>query len=141
MRPQLGRAVLLAPLFAPLSIVVGSGVRGLITTGFRSAGPGSVVGVVLLTILMIVYGAPLAYGATIVILWPLAAMLRDADALSWWSLTIVAAVAGGVLFPLYLHALTPRGTWDFFPGAGIAAGAATGWGFWFIATRRAAPDL
>jgi hypothetical protein len=55
---------------------------------------------------------------------------------AWWSLTLVAAVAGGILFPLYLHALDARGSWDFFPGVGVVAGAATGWTFWYIASTR-----
>jgi hypothetical protein len=49
-------------------------------------------------------------------------------------------VGGVLLFPLYVHALEPRGTTDFFPGVGAAAGAATGWVFWYIASRRVSGD-
>ena len=134
--PRLGRAVLLAPLVAPLTIVFGAMLRTIARTGVQFGGPSSVAGAILVTLLVAVYGAPLAYGATVLILWPAAAMMRDAGALSWWGLTLIGGVGGAVLFPMYLRALDARGTWDFFPGAGFAAGAAVGCAFWFIATRR-----
>jgi hypothetical protein len=68
-----------------------------------------------LTAIVVAYGAPLAYGATLVIVWPAAAVLREAKAFTWWALTLVSALAGGGLFPVYLHALDSRATWDFFP--------------------------
>jgi hypothetical protein len=134
--PRLRRAVILAPLFAPLTIVVGSAVHAAATTGLRADGPGWALSLVLVTLLVTIYGAPLAYGATALLLWPAAALLRDAGALRWWYLGLIGGVGGAFLFPAYLHALDPRGTWGFFPGAGFAAGAVVGWAFWFIATGR-----
>jgi hypothetical protein len=134
--PSLGRAVVMAPLAAPLTVMLGSAVRALVRPRMAPQGINPVVGVLFLTVILLVYGAPLAYGATLVILWPAAAVLRDTRAFTWWTLTLIATLAGGILFPVYLHALDSRGTWDFFPGAGFAAGAATGWVFWFVATRR-----
>jgi hypothetical protein len=134
--PRLRRAVVLAPLAAPLTIVLGAMIRTLAKSGLHFDGPTSVAGAILVTLIVAVYGAPLAYGATVLILWPAAAVLRDAGALRWWGLTLIGGVGGAVLFPVYLRALDSRGTWDFFPGAGFAAGAAVGCAFWFIATRR-----
>ena len=133
--PRLGRAVLLAPLFAPLTIVAGGIVRTATTTGLRAGGPSSVLSVLILTLIVLVYGAPLAYGATVLVLWPAAAVLRDAGAMRWWWLSLIGGIGGAVLFPVYLNVLTPRGTWDFFPGAGFATGAVVGCAFWLIATR------
>ena len=134
--PSLRRAALLAPLFAPLTIVLGAMLRTVLRSGLHVDGASSIVGAILVTFLVIAYGAPLAYGATLLILWPAAAILRDAGTLNWWGLTLVGGAGGAILFPLYLRALDSRGTWDFFPGAGFAAGAAVGCAFWFIATRR-----
>lgn len=137
-----GRALALAPLAAPAAVLVGTAVRALISPRHDTAGIDPIVGVLFLAAILLVYGSPLAYVATLVILWPIAALLRDAEAFTWWSLTLVAMVAGGLLFPLYLHAFDPRASWGFFPGAGAAAGAATGWCFWFIAAaeRRRPPQ-
>lgn len=138
--PRLRRAVFLAPLFAPLTIVVGSALHAAATTGLRAVGPASAMSVILVTLIVAVYGAPLAYGATALILWPAAALLRDAGALRWWGLALIGGLGGAILFPVYLHAIAPQGSWDFFPGAGFTAGAVVGWAFWFIATqRRSAP--
>src|SRR4029079_7950031 len=134
--PRLRLALLVAPLLAPLTVVAGAATHSL-SSGFRGVAAGSIAAIVLLTVVMIVYGAPLAYGGTICVLWPAAVLLREVDALSWWALSLIGATGGGILFPLYLHLLAPRATWSFFPGAGFAAGAVTGWGFWFIATRQA----
>ena len=114
--------------------------RALITPRHGPEGVNPLVGVLFLTMLLLMYGSPLAYGATLIIVWPVAALLRHAGACTWWSLTLVAMIAGGILFPLYLHVLDPRGTWDFFPGAGAAAGAATGWTFWFLSSSRRASE-
>lgn len=130
----------MAPLAGPLAVLLGSAVRALVSPRTAPEGINPVVGVVFLAAILLVYGAPLAYGATLAILWPAAVVLRDTRAFTWWSLTLVSTLAGGILFPVYLHAFDSRGTWDFFPGAGFVAGAATGWAFWFIATRRGSAD-
>jgi hypothetical protein len=134
--PEFARALIVAPLAAPVAVVLGLAVRALVSPRPGTEGINPVVGVVFVVAVLAVYGAPLAYGATFVILWPTAVLLRESGAFSWWSLTLVAMVAGGVLFPLYFHLLDPRATWGFFPGAGAAAGAATGWTFWFVSTSR-----
>jgi hypothetical protein len=138
--PRLGAALVIAPLAAPLAMMLGSVARAIVDPRVRPEGTSLLVGVLFLTALLVVYGAPLAYATTLIVLWPAAALLREAGAFTWWSLTLVATIAGGIVFPLYLHALDPRATWSFFPGAGFAAGAATGWSFWFIATRNASPE-
>lgn len=135
-KSDLRSAALLAPLFAPLTIVVGGMLRTLAKTGLHIEGPSSVVAAILVTLIVTVYGAPLAYGATLLILWPAAALMREAGALSSWGLALIGGAGGAILFPMYLRLLDSRGTWDFFPGAGFAAGAAVGCAFWFIATRR-----
>ena len=131
--PEFGLALVVAPLAAPLTVVLASAVCALMRPRPGTEGINPVVGIVFLAVILVVYGAPLAYAATLVILWPIAAVLRGARAFTWWGLTVVATIAGGILFPLYLHALAPSATWDFFPGVGLAAGAATGWTFWFVA--------
>jgi hypothetical protein len=134
--PRFGPAVLIAPLSVPLTVTLGLAVHALVGTRRGLDGTNPIVVVVLLPLLLLIYGAPLAYGATLFILWPAGVLLRDTTAFTWWSLTLIGMVAGGMLFPVYLHAIGPRGTWEFFPGVGFAAGAVTGWVFWFIATRR-----
>ncbi len=134
--PRFGLAVLVAPLSAPLAVMAGTAVHAILTTRVGLGGPNSVAAFVFLTVILAVYGAPLAYGATLLILWPVGVLLRDTEAFTWWSLTLIGMLAGGMLFPVYLHAIDPRGTWDFFPGVGFAAGAVTGWVFWFVAARR-----
>jgi hypothetical protein len=139
-QPRFGRALLVAPLAAPLAVLFGCAARALLTTRATPDGGNPIVGVVFLAGLLLVFGSPLSYGATLLVLWPIGAVLRDAGTFSWWALTLVGLVSGGLLFPLYLDALDPRGTWDFFPGVGAAAGAATGWAFWYIASRRVRGD-
>jgi hypothetical protein len=134
-RPKFGRAIAVAPLAAPLAILFGSAIRALIRPAAAPTGVNPIAGVVFGAVLLLLYGAPLAYGSTVVILWPIGVLLGDSRVFRWWSVTLVSGTAGAILFPLYLHALDPRGTWDFFPGAGFSAGAATGCVFWFIATR------
>ena len=134
--PEFTRALIVAPLAAPVAVLAGAAVRSLLKVRPGTEGINPVVGVLFLIVVLVMYGAPLAYGATFVILWPVAVLLREAGAFTWWSLTLVAMIAGGILFPLYLHVLDPRATWDFFPGAGAVAGAATGWTFWFVSSSR-----
>jgi hypothetical protein len=139
--PQFRTALLVAPLAAPLAVLLGSAVRSAVSTRTAPDGVNPVVGIVFLAGLLVVYGSPLSYGATLLILWPIGAMLRDARAFSWWALTLAGLVGGVLLLPVYLNALDPRGTWDFFPGVGAAAGAATGWAFWYLASRRVSGDV
>jgi hypothetical protein len=134
--PRFGKALVVAPLAAPLAVLLGAALHALVTTRPAPDSVNPVIGVVFWSVVLFVYGSPLSYGATLLLLWPIGAVLRDADAFSWWALTLVGLVGGGLLFPLYVHALDSRGTWDFFPGVGAAAGGATGWAFWYIASRR-----
>lgn len=134
--PSLRRAVALAPLAAPIAIAVGSAIRSLISRSTAPSGVSLVAGVVFGLALLLLYGAPLAYGCTILIVWPMAAASRGTTFYRWWTMMLVSGIAGAIAFPAYLHTLDSRGTWDFFPGAGFAAGAATGYAFWYIAARR-----
>jgi hypothetical protein len=138
--PQFRAALLVAPLAAPFAVLLGCAVRAAVTTRATPDGVNPVVGVAFLAGVLVVYGSPLSYGATLFILWPIAAILRHARVFSWWALTLTGSVGGVLLFLLYVHALEPRGTTDFFPGVGAAAGAATGWVFWYIASRRVSGD-
>lgn len=75
--------------------MLGSAVRALVSPRTTPAGINPAVGVLFLTMILPVYGAPLAYGATLVILWPAAAVLPDIRAFTWWTLTLVATLVGG----------------------------------------------
>jgi hypothetical protein len=142
-RSRLLLALLVAPLAAPLAMELGWLVYGLVTISIRPSataqhpGPLEVVaGIWFFGYVFMLLGAPLAYAATLLVVLPLFLLLRAADRLTWWLLTLVASLAGGALLPLYMHWLNPRGSTDFYPGAGFLAGAAAGWAFWYLATRR-----
>jgi hypothetical protein len=132
---KFGRAIAIAPLAAPLAVAVGSTIRSLLSPPAAPSGINPIAAAVFGVVLLSLYGAPLAYGCTVCILWPAAAVLRDTRAYRCWVMALVGGAGGAILFPLYLQALDPRGTWDFFPGAGFVAGAATGCAFWYIAAR------
>jgi len=127
---------LLAPLAAPLAVFTGSALRALVMRRPTTDAAHPVLAALIIGLVIVAFGAPLAYAATLVVLWPTVRALRAIGHLAWWSLTGATALAGGVLFPLYLHWLEPRGSFDFFPGAGVAAGAASGFVFWWIALRQ-----
>ena len=95
----------------------------------------SVGSIMLLPLVFLAFGAPLAYAATLVVVVPAFRLLDAAERASWWAIALVGAIAGGLLFPVYLHLLAPHGFFSFFPGAGFIAGAASGLAFWRIATR------
>jgi hypothetical protein len=133
-RPRFGRAVVVAPLAAPLAMFVGSAIRSIVSPAAAPTGINPIASAVFGAVLLLLYGAPLAYGSTVILLWPIAVLLGESRLFRWWTVTPVSGVAGAIVFPLYLHALAPRGTWDFFPGAGFVAGAATGCVFWFMAS-------
>lgn len=129
------RALVVAPLAAPAAVWAGSVLHGLIGTRPLIAGHGvdTVVSAVVLGALVVAYGAPLSYVATAAVVWPLFRAI-DGHGHAAWILAATGALAGGVLMPIYLHALAPRGTFDFFPGVGFVAGAASAWCFWRLAT-------
>ena len=132
-RPRrLRLALLLAPLAAPIALWALA--RALAVAARRGANdpPASLPAVLVLLFAFCVFGAPIAYAATLVVVWPLSRLLGR-RAIRWWPLTIASALAGGALLPIYLRMLTPRGHWNFFPGTGFVAGAATGWAFWWFA--------
>lgn len=130
---------LIAPLFASLAVFAGSAIRGL-AAHQPSTDPAHPVLAALIALFAIeMFGAPLAYASAVVVLWPAVRVLRAVGWLQWWTLTFVTTLGGALLFPLYLHWLTPRGSFQFFPGAGAIAGAATGLAFWWIALRPAEP--
>jgi len=135
-RGRTALAVIISPLAGPATVWAGSIIRAAI------AGQGSIgyshpiISTVILLLPFEVLGAPAAYGGTLLVVWPVSQWLRARERLSWWGVSGAAAVAGGLLFPMYLHLLDPHMAFDFFPGAGAAAGAATGAVFWFISARR-----
>ncbi|MFI5230616.1 MAG: hypothetical protein ACHQWU_16205 [Gemmatimonadales bacterium] len=131
---RFGLALAMAPLAAPAAVLFGTAVFAVVKPQPGTEGINPVAGLIFVAALLLVYGAPLAYGATFGVLWPAAVLLRDAGRFTWWSMTLLGAAGGGALFPMYLHLLAPQGTWHFFPGAGYVGGAATGWAFWFVAT-------
>ena len=93
--------------------------------------PNSLPAFVLLTAILTVYGAPLAYGATLLVLWPAGAVLRDTGAFTWWSLTPIGMIAGGVLVSLVSPRDRPsEGLGISFRVWGSRQGAVTGWFFW-----------
>jgi hypothetical protein len=132
---RLPLALLLSPLGAPLAVWLGSIVYGVASHQVSSGVGNPIAASLVLLFALVLFSAPLAYASTLLIVWPVAAFLRALGAFTWWWMTLAAGAAGAVLFPLYLHALEPRGSFSFFPGAGAVAGAATGWAFWFIVAR------
>jgi hypothetical protein len=129
------RAVALAPIAAPFAILTGTVTHILADARPLPPELNSVSGIILICLIVFVFGVPLSYGSTVLILWPAAVMLEKSGHLEWWSLTAIGAVAGALLLPAYLHLLSPRGTWEFFPGAGFVAGALTALVFWSIVTQ------
>jgi hypothetical protein len=139
--PRTVRGLLVAPLAAPMAVMAGSALFSALShSTVADAGTNKVAAVVIVTLAVVAFSAPLAYGATLILMWPAVLALRALGWLRWWSLSAVMASAGGVLFPWYLHLLSPQGTFDFFPGAGFVAGAAIGLAFWFIALHGSSAD-
>ncbi len=131
-RRRLGLALVVAPLAAPCAVWLGALARGLGTPRAPGDPPNSVLAALVILFAICMFAAPLAYAATFAVLWP-ALRLLGAAARPWWTLTLLGAVAGGALMPVYLRMLDPRGSWDFFPGVGFVAGAASGFAFWYFA--------
>ena len=134
-------ACLVAPLAAPAAAWVMSLAAFLVSPERRAAGAGtsSLMSVVFFGFLLLLYGAPLAYGATALVALPAFLVLQRLGWRAWWELTTVTALGGSAVLPLYLHILEPRG-WIHFPfGMGAAAGAAVGAVFWRIATTGEPP--
>ncbi|HWH52852.1 MAG TPA: hypothetical protein VN651_14990 [Gemmatimonadaceae bacterium] len=132
---RLPLALLVSPLAAPLAVWLGSIVRGVVSHQVSSGVGNPVAASLILLFALVLFSAPVAYASTLLIVWPAAVFLRALGVFRWWSMAIGAGAAGAALFPLYLHALEPRGSFSFFPGAGAVAGAAAGWAFWFIVAR------
>jgi hypothetical protein len=139
-RGRLWPALLLAPLVAPLAVLVGTLMHGLFNGAHSVNSPNGVVAVLFVGLWLVLFGAPLAYGLTLAVVWPLFHLLQSAERARGWAMAIVGSIAGGVMFPVYLHLLAPRGTFSFFPGAGYVAGAASAASFWLIATRSGQRD-
>ncbi len=127
----MGRALLIAPLAGPIAVFVVALVRGALSSPTTY----SIAAVPVWLFIFVLFGAPPAYVATLLVLWPMSRGLIVAERFHWWAITAISAVAGGVVMPLYLHVLSPRGTFDFFPGAGFLAGGAVGLTFWWMASR------
>ena len=81
--PRLGRAVAIAPLAAPLAIAAGSIIRSILSPPAAPNGINPVPGALFGVVLLLLYGAPLAYGCGVFILWPMAAVLRDTRLYRW----------------------------------------------------------
>ena len=134
-RARLGLALGLAPLAAPLAVWLGLLARAALSPRRVHGSTNPVVDAGVLAVLLVAYAAPAAYPATFAFAWPLYRFLRATGRVTWWIFTVSGAALGALLLPLYLHFLNPRGSIDFFPGVGLIAGGATGFAFWFIATR------
>lgn len=134
-RGRLWLALGVSPLAAPLAVWVGTLMHGLFNGAHTVMSANGMASAIFVAFVLEMFGAPLAYVSTFLIVWPLFHLLRSAGRASWWAVTLGGCVAGGALFPLYLHLLEPRGMFNFFSGAGFVAGAASAWTFWFIATR------
>jgi len=134
-------AFVIAPLAAPLAVFVGALPHAAWSRG-RLAGPTPATPASLLVLLWVfaLFGAPLAYAATIIILWPATVLLQRWHLLRWWTLATIAAVAGSMLLHGYTAVLQPRGTIDLVPGAGAIAGAAVAIALWWIGLRGSRQD-
>lgn len=128
-------ALVLSPPAAPLAIWAGLLIRALIAPTRANDPTFNPVAVVVLAVAVLAYGAPLAYAATLGILWPVFRVLESLERADWWWMALAGALAGSVLFPLYLKLLDPHAFFSFFPGAGAVAGAANAIAFWYLATR------
>ena len=133
-RPGVG--LVLSPPAAPLAIWAGLLVRALIAPTRANDPTFNPVAIVVLALALLAYGAPLAYAATLGFLWPVFRVLESIDRADWWWMALAGAVAGSLLFPVYLKLLDAHGFFSFFPGAGAVAGATNAVAFWYIATRR-----
>lgn len=140
-RRRLALACLVAPLAAPAAAWVLS-LAAFFLSGERraaAAGTNSPMSLVFFGFLLLVYAAPLAYGATALVALPAYLVLQRLGWRAWWGLTAVTAAGGLAVLPLYLHLLEPRG-WIHFPfGMGAVTGAAVGAVFWRIATTGEPP--
>ena len=133
--------MIFAPLAAPIAVFMvllsarlfGWGAAALPAPQGRDGY--SPVAVVIWLFIIVAFGAPPSYVATLLIVWPSSRALAAHGSFRWYAVTIVSAIAGAILAPAYFHLLEPRGRIALFPGAGAVAGAATGIAFWFIATR------
>ena len=132
---RLWLALAFAPLAGPLAIWVCLLFRAAVLPRTPTDAVDNVGSVLVLVFLFLAFGAPLAYAATLVVVVPAFRLLDASERASWWAIAVIGAMGGGLLFPLYLHLLAPHGFFNFFPGAGFIAGAATGLAFWRIATR------
>jgi len=73
----------------------------------------SLASVVFFFWLFVLLGAPVAYAATFVVVWPIAHGLEARGRREWWPVTVAASAAGGATLPMYTHALAPRGEFSF----------------------------
>ncbi len=137
---RLGLALALAPLAAPLAIWAGLLIRALILPTRGNDPTLNPVAVVVLALALMAYGAPLAYAATLGFVWPVFRLLETVKRADWWWMAAAGAIAGGVLFPVYLKFLDPHAFFRLFPGAGALAGGANAVAFWFVAARPARRD-
>ena len=121
------RAFLLAPLATPLLYAAGSLLEALADPVRRSYATQNLWGGVLM---IFMFGAPIAYGAALVLGLPALCLLRRAGALTWWSVLILGAVIGlavaAVLTPQWRGDLisVPMGPWR---GAWLGAATAGVW--------------
>ncbi|HXT17541.1 MAG TPA: hypothetical protein VN706_18005 [Gemmatimonadaceae bacterium] len=132
----------IAPLAAPLAVFVAVLARAA-SNGGRLSGPTPATPASLLVLLWVfmLFGAPLAYAATVIVLWPATVLLRHWNLLRWWTLATIGALAGTVLLRAYAALLQPNGTIDLVPGAGAIAGAAVALALWWMGLRGARRDV
>jgi hypothetical protein len=126
--------ILVAPLVAPLTVALTMVGRAAVT-GTPGAIDASPAAIVFFVLIVAAYAAPLIYAGMLLVLWPASVALRRLGLFRAGTVVAIAAVGGGVAFPIYLRALEPRGTWDFVPGTGVIAGALTGWLWWGFLRR------
>jgi len=128
-RPRHIRAILIAPIAAPIVVWLGLLVRAVVTThpGVDQTNP--VPAALFLAFAMFVLGFPVALSATIALLLPASVVLERHQTRAIPMLAAIGAVGGAVLLPAFLRWLEPRGSIDLWPGAGAAAGAAVAFVF------------
>jgi hypothetical protein len=135
-------AFAVAPLAAPLAVFVGALAQAALSRSrLVSPTPATPASLVVLLWALVLFGAPIAYAATAIILWPATVLLRRWRLLRWWTLSTIAALAGSVLLRAYAAILQPRGTIDLFPGAGAVAGAAVAITWWRIGLHGSGRDI
>jgi len=115
LRPKIWRAVLVAPLGAPLSISVVTVAETTLKTGLSGLGD-----LPMLTLFVFLFGLPFAYGVMLLLGLPYLIWLRSRGWLAWTSVCVGATVLGAVTWAGYWSlSLSPLPLISTVPAGGL----------------------